>query len=215
MEINGISAIVTGGASGIGAASARACSPPRAPRSSSPTSTTSRGNALAAELGGDLLPRRRDQHRRGDRRGRDGEGDRSAAGRRELRRHRLRLARTIGARRQLRLGVPDGPLAQGHRREPHRHLQRHPHRGHGHEPQRAARGRRARRHREHGVGGRLRGPDRPGRLLREQGRHRGHDPPDRPRSRRRRHPGQRHGPRPHRHPDLRRRGEGSRSSRTV
>ena len=41
---------------------------------------------------------------------------------------------------------------------------------------RAARGRRARRHRQHGVGRRLRRPDRPGLLLGLQGRRRRHDP---------------------------------------
>ncbi len=50
--------------------------------------------------------------------------------------------------------------------------------------------RRAWRHRQHGQRGCLRRPDRPGGVLRVQGRHRRDDPPRRPRPGRGRHPGE-------------------------
>ena len=51
MELNGVGAIVTGGASGLGEAAARRL-PRRAPTSSSPTSTRSGASEIVAELGG-------------------------------------------------------------------------------------------------------------------------------------------------------------------
>ncbi len=55
------------------------------------------------------------------------------------------------------------------------------------------------RHRQHRLGRRLRRPDRPVGLLRLQRGHRGHDPSGRPRPGRGRHPGAGHRPRPVRH----------------
>ena len=63
---------------------------------------------------------------------------------------------------------------------------------------------RARRAHQHGLDRRLRRPDRPGRLLGLQGRHRRHDPPCRARPRPVRHPRLRDRPRPVRHAAARR-----------
>ena len=59
-------------------------------------------------------------------------------------------------------------------------LRLHPHRRHGDEHDRAAGVRRARRDRQHRLGRRVRRPDRPGRVLGVEGRRRRHDPADRP-----------------------------------
>ena len=66
-------------------------------------------------------------------------------------------------------------------------------------------GRRPRRHREHGVRGGRGRADRAGRLLILERRRRGHDPPGGSRPGRRRHPGQLHPAGADRHADLRRR----------
>ena len=84
-------------------------------------------------------------------------------------------------------------------RQPDRHLQLHPPRRRPHGEERAQRGGRARRDRQHRLGGGLRRPDRAGRLLRLQGRHRGHDAAHRARPRRARHPRVHHRARPLRH----------------
>ena len=65
--------------------------------------------------------------------------------------------------------------------------------------QRAGGRRDARRHRQHRVGGGVRRPDRPARLLGVEGRRGGHDPSGGAGSLRGRHPGLHHRPRPHGH----------------
>ena len=62
-ELAGKVAIVTGGAGGLGRATVERFVAEGARRSSSPTSTTKRGEALAAELG-DAVAFRRDRRRR-------------------------------------------------------------------------------------------------------------------------------------------------------
>ena len=76
----------------------------------------------------------------------------------------------------------------GHPRQSRRDVQRHPARRRGHGAESADRRRRARRHRQHGIGGRVRRTDRTGGVFRLKGRHRGDDAADRARVRPHRRP---------------------------
>ena len=188
MDLNGTSAIVTGGASGLGRGHLPPAGRARRPRG---RGRPPGGQGRAAGQGDRraLRPDRRHQHRAGDRRrrGRHRDGAAQVAG--QLRRHRLGHPHHRQGRR-LRLGARPRPVPPGDRDQPHRHLQLHPPGRHQDEPQRARRGRRPRRHREHGVGGGRGRADRAGRLLVVEGRRRRHDPPGGPRPGRGRHPGQ-------------------------
>ena len=133
MDLNNTSAVVTGGASGLGEATALAAGrarrqgrrrrPQRRPRRASPPRSAA------------PTPLRRHQHRPGDRRGRGRGRPRAAAQRGELRGHRLGDAHHRQGRR-VRVGARPRRLPQGHRDQPHRHVQRLPARRDRDEPQR-------------------------------------------------------------------------------
>ena len=195
MDINGTVALITGGASGLGAATARRLFDAGASvvLIDLPSSA---GEAFAAELnagrrlrgrqasGGLRAPRRQDAvfvpadvtseaGRPGRRRYRRCPG--TAADRGELRRHR-HARQGAGARR----GPSVGDVQPGDPGQPDRHVQRaaagcRSHGGHGTGQHRTGRPG-ARRHHQHGVRCGLRRADRPARLRRVQGRRRGHDP---------------------------------------
>ena len=79
MELNGISAIVTGGASGLGEATARLARRARRQGRRRRPDRADKGEAVAKEIGGVFVACRRDQHRPGHRRGRGRQGARPAA----------------------------------------------------------------------------------------------------------------------------------------
>ena len=173
MDITGASAIVTGGASGIGAASARLLAA-RGAKVVVADLQEDKGKELADEIGGafakvdvtntdDII-------------------------------NAVEMAKSMGPVRVLvnsagigwaqRTVGKDGSyesaanldaLQAGHRHQPHRQLRLHPPRGHGDEHDRAAGVRRAGRDRQHRLRRRVRRPDRPGQLLGVEGRRRRHD----------------------------------------
>ena len=188
-----ISAIVTGGASGLGAATARA-----------PGQARRQGGAVRPEC------RSRRSAGQGDRRRvLQGRCHQRRAGRRRLcqgpRRHRpgthphqLRRHRQCHQDRQPRQedrrdqGLPDAQLRPHHPDQPGRHLPlRRQERGRHADPA-AAGAWRARRDGHDRVGGGAGWPDRPGFVFGLQGRHRRHDAADRARPDERRHPHQHH-----------------------
>ena len=123
MDITGASAIVTGGASGIGAASARGWRSGE-PRSSSPTSRRTRAGA-GRRARRRLRQGRRHEHRRHRRRRRDGQVGRARAGARQLGGHRLGPAHRRQGR-VLRVGGEPRRLQAGDRHQPDRHVRLHP-----------------------------------------------------------------------------------------
>ena len=168
MQIEGITAFVTGGASGLGAATARLLAA-RGARVAIYDLPRSKGAELEKELGGAarFLPGDvTDETQRRGRARRRGRRLRPAARAGQLRRHRQRLAH----RRQGRRALPARRLHAHDPGQPDRHLQRDPAGGRAHGEERAERGRRARRDRQHRLGRRLRRPDRAGGLLGLQGR---------------------------------------------
>ena len=103
-------------------------------------------------------------------------------GRAAAHRHQLRRDGHGGAdHRQGRHAPHPQRVGPGPQHQPARHDAVHDPRGLGHVPQRAPRGRRPGRHRQHGLGGRVRRADRPAGLLGLEGRRRRHDPAGRPR----------------------------------
>ena len=132
MDLNGTSAIVTGGASGLGRGHLAAAGRARRPR---------RGGRPAGGQGrapgqGDrraVRPDRRHQHRAGHRRGRGRHRDGAAQVTGQLRRHRLGHPHHRQGRR-LRLGPRPRPVPPGDRDQPRRHLQLHPPGRHQDEP---------------------------------------------------------------------------------
>ena len=172
VNIEGHSAVITGGGSGMGAATAR-----RLAGAGAKVAVLDRDEASAvavgAEIGGialvcDVLGCRRRGRRNRPRPRRP----RSRAHLRELRRHRSRATH----RRSGRTGAPRG-IPEGRRGQSHRHLQRHAdlRGGHG-RPRPGERDRRARGHDRHRLGRSIRGTGRPGRLRGVEGGARGDDP---------------------------------------
>ena len=166
MDITGASAIVTGGASGIGAATARQLAAKGA-KVVVADLQEDKGKALADEIGGafckvdvtntdDIIAAVEMAKEMGPLRALVNSAGIGWA------------QRTDRQGRQLRLGRRPRRVQEGHRDQPDRHLRLHPPRGHGDEPHRAARVRRARRDRQHRLGRRVRRPDRPGLVLRRR-----------------------------------------------
>ena len=174
MDLNGRSALVTGGAGGLGGATVR--------------HLVELGVGVAifdrdADRGADAgqgARRRRASRSAGDVNDDDDVAaaieaarvGRHALARRERGRRRRRRR---PHRRPRRHAARQGRLRRHDGDERLRHLQRDPPRGRGHGRQRARRARPARRGRQHGVDRRHRGPDRPARLRRGQGRDPRHD----------------------------------------
>ena len=194
MDINGASAIVTGGASGIGAAVARQLAAKGA-KVVVADLNAEKGEALANEIGGVFAPvdvTKTEQI------------EAAIEQAEELGPVRVLVnsagigwaQRTVGRDGELQLGRRPRRVQQGDRDQPGRHLRLHPPRRYGDLAHRAAPRPVSGRHREHGQRRRLRRADRPGGVLRVQGRRRRDDPAGRPRPRRRRDPGE------HRRPGL-------------
>ena len=174
MDLTGASAVVTGAASGIGAAVARRLAALGAHVVVADLQPE-KGEALAAEIGGvfvhvDVTVTEQIQNA----------VDR-AVGLGPLR----ALVNSAGIGWAQRTIGRDGEYASAHdleavqagdRDQPDRDLRRGPARRDRDEPQRARRRRRAGRDRQPGVGRGLRRPDRPGGVRRVQGRHRRDDP---------------------------------------
>ena len=159
METKGHSAIVTGGASGLGAARP-ARWPPPAPRWRCFDVNAKAAADMAIDIDGIAVTcdvsdsaYRRGRRQEGRRRSRPGAHPRQLRRRRPGQAHR-RPRRADAARR----------LRARHQDQPDRHLQHAAPRRRGHAASAAARRRRARRHRQHRLRRRLRRPDRPGRL---------------------------------------------------
>ena len=139
MQLDGITALVTGGASGLGLASAQRLAAEGA-HVVVVDLPSSNGAQVASDLGGTFAAADVTQRRRRVRRGRRGRGGRPAARARALRRHRQR--RAVGEQgRQSRLARG---LHEGRHGQPDRHVQRAAAGGGEHGDQRAGRGRRAR-----------------------------------------------------------------------
>ena len=120
MDLTGASALVTGGASGLGLATARRLAAAGAAVTIVDL-PTSAGADVADGARRSLRRRRRDRPRAGRRRRRDGGRGRTAAGRRQLRGHR---AAREGARPR-RQPVAARRVREDHPGQPDRHLQRH------------------------------------------------------------------------------------------
>ena len=165
MDINGASAIVTGGASGIGAAVARQLAA-RGAKVVVADLNAEKGGELADEIGGVFAP--------------------VDVTRTEQIKAAIEQAEELGPLRVLvnsagigwaqRTVGRDGSFDSAADLEaftkvvgdqPDRHLRLRPAGGHGDQPQRADRDRRARRHRQPGQRRRLRRADRPGGVLRD------------------------------------------------
>ena len=193
MEIEGANALVAGGASGLGAATARRLHEAGANVTIADLNPE-RGSALADELGASFVAADVTDAEQVEAAVDAGRGRGRAADLGLLRRDRLgREGR--GQPRPARF------RAVRHRdpRQPDRHLQRAAARRGGDARQRARRPGRARRLHQHGLDRRLRRPDRPDRLLGLQGRDRRHDAAGRARPRAVRHPRLRDRPGPVRH----------------
>ena len=202
MELQGASALVTGGASGLGAATARALAAAGA-QVVVLDLDDAKGADVAKEIGGRYV--RADVT--------DEEqviaAVDAAARRGTVARARLLRGDRHGdahdrARRVVRLRAPARRLHQGDRGEPGRDVQLHPARRERDEPQRAGRRRRARGGGRHRVDRRVRRADRSGGVQRAQGRDRRHDAAGGARPRGRRDPGDHDRAGSHRHADLRR-----------
>ena len=166
MDIQGTSSIVTGGGSGLGAATARKLAEKGA-RVVILDMQDDKGEAMAKEVEGVFV--------HADVTNTD-EVIAAVEAAKELGPLRSLVTaagigwatRTIG-----RDGAYDSAhdlddVQEGHRDQPGRHVQLHPSRRHRHEPDRAARRQRARRDRHRRLGRGVRRPDRPGQLLRRR-----------------------------------------------
>ena len=186
LDLNGASAVVTGGASGIGEACARQLAD-LGVRVVIADLNEDKGTAVAKELGG-LFAKCNVASEE------DGQAAVDAASEmgplrvlREQRRARQRQPH----RRPQQQPVPARPVRVRDQGQPDRHVQHAAalRRGDG-QDRPDHRRRPARRDREHGVGRRVRRPDRPGRVLRVEGRRRRAHPAGRTRPQRGRHPGE-------------------------
>ena len=174
MDLNGTSAIVTGGASGLGEATSRLLAE-RGVHVVVADLQEDKGAPLAKEIGGLFVQT-------------DVTNTEQviAAVEAAIEMAPLKsLVNCAGIGWATRTIGKDGDYASAHDLDLYRrvieinldrHLQLHPPGRHQDEPQRARRGRRARRHREHRLGGGRGRPDRAGRLLVVEGRRRRHDP---------------------------------------
>ena len=174
MDLTAASALVTGGASGLGAATARRLARPGA-HVVVLDLNEELGKEVAAEIGGTFAPPTSPTPTRSTprstpprRRARCGPWCTAPAGRHRAPRRPGRQPRRPRA------------LPAAHQHQPGRHLQRAAPGRRADGAQRARR-RRARRLRPHRLGRRLGGPDRPDPLRLGQGRRRRHDPGRRPR----------------------------------
>ena len=189
MNVKGQAAIVTGGASGLGAATAGADGRGRRRQGGHRRPAgRSRREAVAKELGGRFV--RTDVFVGGRRQGRG-----RAAALKEFGALRV-VVNCAGIGRAARTVGKDGPPgSRVFRKVIEVNLigtfNVHPARGRTRWPGAGGR-RRARRHRQHRLGGRVRRADRPGRLQGVEGRHRRDDAADRARSGPQRHPRQHH-----------------------
>ena len=196
MEIAGKSALVAGGASGLGEATARALAAAGATVTIADLNAE-KGEALAAELGAGRPSSQADVT-----------DEAAVAAAVERAAERRRRPADLGLLRRDRLGRARRPqgrpaqpriLLQRGQGQPDRHLQRAAPRRRRDERERARRRGRARRLRQHRLDRRLRRPDRPGRLRGLEGRHRRHDPAGRARHGLARRPRDDDRPRPLRH----------------
>ena len=175
MDLNGTSAIVTGGASGLGDATSRLLAE-RGVRVVVADLQEDKGAPLAKEIGGLFVPTDVTKPEQV-----------IAAVDAAVEMAPLKslvncagigwATRTIGRDGDYAVGPRPRPVPPGHRDQPHRDLQLHPAGGHEDEPQRARLRRRPRCHREHVVGGGRGRADRAGGLLLVQGRRGGVDAP--------------------------------------
>ena len=177
MEIRDNVFLITGGASGLGAATARLFAE-HGGKVVLADMNEDAGEALAKELGGVFV--KCDVSREDD-------GQQAVEAATQAR-HACAGSSTARASR-----LPSRPSARTARirstlftqddlDQSDRHLQHDPARGRGNVEERAERGGRARRDREHGIGGGIRRPDRPGGVCGIEERRGGHDAADRPRS---------------------------------
>ena len=178
MDINGTAALVTGGASGLGLATAERLAAAGA-QVTILDLPSSQGKAVAERLGAAVSFAAADVT--------DPAAVGAALSGIARRGHALRIVvNCAGIGTPAKVVGKKGPFPLDLFRQTvtvnlHRHVQRDPAGGRAHaDPGPGRRG--ARRHRQHRVGRRLRRPDRPGRLLRVQGRHRRHDAADRARA---------------------------------
>ena len=193
MNIDGIAAVVTGAASGLGEATARALAAKGA-KVAVFDRDSDKGEKVAAEIGGIYCEVDVTSGREGRRCLRQGaRGARPGAGAGQLRGGRQRgqdgRARQGDRRDQ---DVPAPPVRAGDRDQPGRQLPLHRAFGGGHGDARSAGGRRARGDRQHRFGRRRGRADRPGGLFGVEGRGGGDDAADRARPDERRDSRQHH-----------------------
>ena len=183
MQIEGVNALVAGGASGLGAATARALHAAGANVTIADLNAE-RGAALAEEIGARVRRRPTSptptqvEAAVAQAAGEDGLRISVCCAGHRLGREDRRAPRPARLR----------AVRDGHPRQPDRHVQRPAARGQRDARQRARRPGRARRVRQHRLDRRLRRPDRPDRLLRLQGRDRRPHAARRARPRAARHP---------------------------
>ena len=190
MKIEGSSAIVVGGASGLGEATARRLHAQGAVVTVADVNAE-KGAALASELGRRVRRLRRARGGPGAGGRGEGRGGRGRAAHRGV----LRRDRLGAEGRRLQGPPPAAAVRDDHLDQPDRDVQRAALRRRGDDRQRAARGRRTRRVRQHRLDRGLRRPGRPDRLLRLEGRRGRDDAPGRARPRPVRDQGQHDRPR--------------------
>ncbi len=173
MKIEGIAAVVTGGASGLGEATARELAK-RGAKVAVFDRDVEKGEKVASEIGGvfcevDVTSRRegRGRLRQGARGAWAGAGAGQLRGRRQRRQDRRPRQGDQGAEI-----LSDDPVRAGHPDQPRRLVPLHRPFGLRHGRPRPARGRRARLHHQHRVGRGRGRPDRPGGLFGVEGRRR-------------------------------------------
>ena len=183
MDITGASAVVTGGASGLGLATVRAAARGRRVGDDPRPAVLRRATRWpTSSVTAPVRPGRRHRRGRGRRRPRRRRRAGAAARRGELRRHRRRDPHPRARRASIRSTSSPGSSQINLIGT----FNVHPAGGGADGRARAGRDDGAGRDRQHRLGRRLRRADRPGRLLGVEGRRRRHDAADRPRPRRRR-----------------------------
>ena len=176
MKLSGVAAIVTGGGSGLGRATAEALAAKGAKVAVFDLNSAAAEEAAKAVGGLAVVGDVADEASAGAAIAKAAAAHGARAGARQLRRHRHGQTR-----RRPRRASPAARLREGDPRQPDRQLQHDPARGRGDGQARTDR-RRARRHHLDGLGRGLRRPDRPGGLFRLQGRGGGDDVADRART---------------------------------